>query len=310
MSNNAESVLMFKLDNVSPYRIPLLSSVLGPVRAEYFLGRLSGHQFELNGNQLLGPGGITPQPFVDGGKFSFKPAADLEIGVGFTALFGGPGLPVTFHEFLRTFYAHNEFGTTTLGSNPAKRATTIDFSYRVPGLRKWLTIYGDALTVDEISPIGSNRATVNPGIYMPQFPKLHNLEFRAEGLHESLTNEFAPGFVYYGLRRYRSGYTNDGNLLGNWIGRAGRGGQGWLTYSFSPRSKVQLGCRLQEVSPKFVGGGRAIDWPMRFDVMLSRQFSASGFVQYEKWRFPVFSSSSQSDMTASFQITFYPRWKN
>jgi membrane-associated phospholipid phosphatase len=306
MSTNAESVLMFKLDNVSPYRIPLLSSVLGPVRAEYFLGRLSGQQFELNGNQLLGPGGITPQPFVDGSKFSFKPAADLEIGVGFTALFGGPGLPVTFHEFLRTFYAHNEFGTTTLGSNPAKRATTIDFSYRVPGLRKWLTIYGDALAVDEISPIGSNRATVNPGIYMPQFPKLHNLEFRAEGLHEPLTNEFAPGFVYYGLRRYRSGYTNDGNVLGSWIGRAGRGAQSWLTYSFTPLTKIQFGYRLQEVSHQFIEGGRLADYSVVSDIALSPKLTVRGSVQYEQWRFPIISSLQQSDISASLQVTFCP----
>ena len=56
---------------------------------------------------------------------------------------------------------------------------------------------------------------------MPQVPKLPKLEFRAEGLNEPTTSEFAPGFVYYGLRCYRSGYTNQGNLMGNWIGRAG-----------------------------------------------------------------------------------------
>ena len=52
------------------------------------------------------------------------------------------------------------------------------------------------------------------------------MKIRAEGLHEPLTSEFAPGFVYYGLRCYRSGYTNDGNLLGNWVGRAGERGAG------------------------------------------------------------------------------------
>ena len=62
---------------------------------------------------------------------------------------------------------------------------------------------------------------MNPGIYMPQNPQLPKMQFRAEGLNEPTTREFAPGFVYYGLRRYRSGYTNEGNLMGNWIGRAG-----------------------------------------------------------------------------------------
>jgi membrane-associated phospholipid phosphatase len=306
MTNNAEPVLMLKLDSVSPYRVPLLSNILGPMRVQYFLGQLSGHQFELNGNQLLGPGGIAPQPFLDGGKFSFKPTPNLEMGMGFTAQFGGPGLPFTLGNFIRTFYVHTQNTSTTTGNNPAKRATSADFSYRVPGIRNWLTVYGDALTVDEISPLGSTRATVNPGIYVPQFPKIHKLEFRAEGIHEPLTTEFAPGFVYYGDRRYRSGYTNDGNLMGNWIGRAGRGAQSWLTYSFSPSSRLQFGYRLQEVSHNFLQGGRAVDYSMAADVALSSRVSANGFVQYEQWRFPVLSPVRQSDVTAGLQITLHP----
>jgi membrane-associated phospholipid phosphatase len=306
MTNNAEPVLMLKLDSVSPYRVPLLSNILGPMRVEYFLGQLSGHQFELNGNQLLGPGGIAQQPFLDGGKFSFKPTPNLEMGMGFTAQFGGPGLPFTFGNFIRTFYVHTQNTSTTTGNNPAKRATNADFSYRVPGIRNWLTVYADALTVDEISPIGSTRATVNPGIYVPQFPKIHKLEFRAEGIHEPLTTEFAPGFVYYGDRRYRSGYTNDGNLMGNWIGRAGRGAQSWLTYSFSPRSRLQFGYRLQEVSHEFLQGGRAVDYSMAGDIALSSRLSAKGFVQYEQWRFPVLSPLRESDVTAGLQITLRP----
>jgi Capsule assembly protein Wzi/PAP2 superfamily len=306
MSNNAEPVLMLKLDNVSPYPIPLLSKFLGPVRVEYFLGQLAGHEFEFNGNQLLGLGGVTPQPFLDGAKFSFKPNPNLEIGMGFTAQFGGPGLPFTFGNFIRTFYVHTQNTSTTTGNNPAKRITNFDLTYRVPGLRNWLTVYADTLTVDEISPLGSTRATVNPGIYVPQFPKLHKLELRAEGINEPLTNEFAPGFVYYGARRYRSGYTNDGNLMGNWIGRAGRGGQGWLTYSFSPRSMLQFGYRLQEVSHQFLEGGRAADYSVAADVALTHQLSASGFLQYEQWKFPVLSATGQSDVTAGFQIIFRP----
>jgi hypothetical protein len=306
MSDNAEPVMMLKLDSIAPYQIPLLSRILGPVRSEYFLGQLGGQQFELNGNQLLGSGRITPQPFLDGGKLSFKPSANLEIGMGFTAQFAGPGLPFTFDNFVRTFYVHTQNTSTTTGNNPAKRIANADFTYRVPGIRNWLTLYGDALTVDEISPIGSARATVNPGIYLPQLPKLHNLEFRAEGLHEPLTSEFAPGFVYYGLRRYRSGYTNEGNLMGNWIGRAGRGAQAWLTYSFTSVTKLEFGYRLQEVSHQFIGGGRSADYSAQLDARLGRVVSLRGFLQYEQWRFPVLSATHQADFSAGAQITFHP----
>ena len=213
-SNNAESIVMLKIDSVSPFRIPYVSRVLGPIRTEYFIGQLSGHQFELNSSTLLGPGNINPQPYLDGVKVSFKPTPNLEIGMGFTAQFAGPGLPFTWSNFIRTFYVHSQSGPTTSGNNPGKRLSALDFSYRVPGLRKWLTVYNDSLVVDEISPIGSSRPTVNPGIYMPQIPKLPKLELRAEGVKEPLTSEFEPGFVYYRLRRYRSGYTNNGLLLG------------------------------------------------------------------------------------------------
>jgi membrane-associated phospholipid phosphatase len=307
LSDNAEPILMLKIESVSPYKIPLLSHLLGPVRSEFFLGQLAGHQFEINGSTLIGPGGINPQPYLHGYKFSFKPTNNLEFGMGVTAQFAGPGLPFTWGNFIRTFYSHTP-GPTSTGFNPGKRLSGFDFSYRFPGLRKWLTVYNDALVVDEVSPIGSTRPVLNPGIYLPQIPKLPKMELRAEGLHESLTNEFAPGYVYYGLRRYRSGYTNNGELLGSWIGRAGRGGQGWLTYSFSPRARLQFGYRQQMVSKDFIGGGRSNDYTARGEVMLGRNVGITGLLQYEHWWFPVLSATTQSDVAASFQLTFYPKW--
>lgn len=307
LSNNAESILMLKIQSVAPYKIPLLSNIFGPVRSEFFLGQLAGQEFEINGTTLIGPGGINPQPYLHGYKFSFKPTDNLEFGMGITAQFAGPGLPFTWGNFIRTFYSHTP-GPTATGFNPGKRLSGFDFSYRFPGLRKWLTVYNDALVVDEISPIGSTRPVLNPGIYLPQIPKVPKMELRAEGLHESLTNEFAPGYVYYGLRRYRSGYTNDGLLLGSWIGRAGRGGQGWLTYSLSPRARLQFGYRQQMVSKDFIGGGRASDYAARGEFMLGKKVGISGSLQYEHWWFPVLSSTTQSDVAASVQLTFYPKW--
>jgi hypothetical protein len=307
-SNNADSMLMVKIESTTPYRIPLLSRILGPVRTEFFLGQLAGQQFELNGSTLLGPGNINPQPYLHGDKISFKPTPDLEFGMGFTAQFAGPGLPFTWNNFLRTYYAHTS-GPTTNNNNPGKRLSALDFSYRVPWLRNWLTIYGDSLVVDEISPITSSRTTINPGIYLPQIPKIPKLEWRAEYLRTSQGPDFAPGYVYFGVRRYRSGYTNEGNLLASWIGRAGIGGQSWLTYSVSARTHFQLSYRHQEVNKNFIEGGRLNDFSAHADVMLSHALGFSGMVQYEQWRFPILSPSAQADITSSLQLTFYPRWQ-
>jgi membrane-associated phospholipid phosphatase len=314
MSDNAAPFPAFKIDDVSPHRIPGLSRLLGPFRTEFFIGQLSGQQWEFcsvptcqsypGHPGVVGPS-ISPQPFIHGEKISFQPTPNLEFGMGITAMFGGPGLPVTFGNFFRTYYVHSP----SAANNPGKRISAADFTYRVPGLRDWLTVYMDSLVVDEASPIGSARANLNPGIYMPRIPKVPKMELRAEGINESMTNEFAPGFVYYDLRRYRSGYTNDGNLLANWIGRAGRGGQGWLTYSFSPRTQLQLGYRLQGVSKDFIGGGRLVDYSASGTFWASPRVGVSARLQYEQWSFPVLAQSQQSNVTASLQLTYYPKWR-
>jgi hypothetical protein len=303
MSDNAEPILGLKLDNVSPYHIPLISKIFGDVRSEYFLGRLDGHHFEFAVDHLVGPTNIQPQPFIQGIKLSFKPTQNLEFGFGFTAMFAGPGLPFTFSNFLRTFYSHTS-GTVR---NPGKRLTSFDFSYRIPGLRNWLTLYRDSLAVDEYTPLTSSRPSLNIGLYVPKLPKLNKADFRAEVIGTPHTKEFAPGFVYYGLRRYRDGYTNDGNILGSWIGRAGRGGQGWLTYWFSPRSTLQFGYRYQKVDRDFLQGGHLDDFSVRPQIMLGHDINLSGGVQFEHWYFPLLSSTGRSNVTGEIQLTFFPQ---
>jgi len=312
LSDNAEPIVGLTLDNVSPYHVPLLSSILGDARSEYFIGRLDGHTFEANlaapvGKQLLGPGNIHPQPFIQGIKVSFKPSENLELGFGFTAMFAGPGLPLTPSNFLRTFYVH----TANNGTNPGKRTTEFDFSYRIPGIRNWLSLYQDSVAVDEYSPIGSSRPSLNPGLYAPKLPKLNKMDFRAEFVGSAIlvSHEFAPGYVYYDLRRFRSGYTNDGNLLGSWIGRAGRGGQGWLRYWFSPRSTLQFGYRYQRVARDFLEGGQLEDFSVGPNFLLSHNLNLSGTVQVEHWNFPLLSTTSHTNVLAQAGLTFYPHWQ-
>jgi len=311
LSNNAAPFPMLKIDDVAPHDIPGLSRILGPFRTEFFVGQLSGQHWEECTSPtcqsypgypfVVGPN-ISPQPFIHGEKISFQPTPNFEFGMGVTAMFGGPGLPITFGTFFDTYHVH----TSNLVKNPGKRVSAADFSYRIPGVRDWLTFYLDSMVWDEVSPIGSTRAAVNPGIYMPRIPKIPKLELRAEGFNISRTREFPPGFVYYNNDRYRSGYVNNGNLLGSWIGRAGRGGQGWLTYWFTPRNKLQLGYRLQTVSPNFIGGGRLTDYSAKGEFMIGHNVSVSGLLQYEQWNFPELAPTAQSNVTGSVQLTLYP----
>jgi membrane-associated phospholipid phosphatase len=313
MTDNAQPVTMLEMDNVSPFEIPLLSQFLGPVRMISFLGQLAGQNWVYNPPPaaglnptvdpafLVGPN-FSPQPFIHGNKISFRPTANLEFGMGVTAIFGGPGLPFTWHEFFRSYYGHN----ANIAINPAKRFSSFDLTYRLPGLRNWLTIYTDSIVGDEVSPLGSTRPMLNPGVYFPQFPKLPKLELRVEGFKA----EPRLGTMYID-RRYHSGYTNDGNLMGSWMGRQALGGQAWVKYSFTARTSFEIGYRHQEVDHYLAGGGRLNDFSARAECRLGRGIALSARAQSEQWNFSALRPRPESDFLGSVGLTFRPglRWR-
>ena len=304
-SDNAEPIPMLRIDQTTPMKIPALSRILGPARTQFLIGQLSGQDWVFSDGKLFGPQ-FTPQPYIHGSKISFKPTENLEFGLGYTILLGGPGLPFTWHNFVRSFTSFN----VAPGSarDPGDRRSTFDFSYRVPGLRDWVNVYADSFVEDEISPLGSTRPSLRMGLYFPRVPKLPKLDIRMEGLYTDVPGQKAGGFLYWN-GRYRSGYTNDRNLLASWIGRQGRGGQAWANYWFSPRTKLQVSYRHQEVDRAFIGGGRLNDYGAQAEGMLGRSVCVSGLLQYEQWQFPVLAQTRHSNVTASAQITFYPKWR-
>jgi membrane-associated phospholipid phosphatase len=304
-SDNAEPIPMLRIDQTSPVQIPGLSRLLGPARSEFFLGQLSGQHWVFSNGTLFGPN-VNPQPYIHGSKIGFKPTENLEFGLGYTVLFGGPDLPFTWHNFLGTMTSFNGVAPGS-ARDPGDRRSTFDFSYRVPGLRDWLTIYADSFVEDETSPLGSTRPSMRMGMYFARIPKAPKLDLRLEGLYTDVPGQKTRGFLYWN-GRYRSGYTNDDNLLASWIGRQGRGGQAWANYWFSPRSKLQLAYRHQEADRAFIGGGRLNDFGAQTEFMLRPDLSISGMLQYEQWNFPVLSLAGKSNITASFQMTFYPKW--
>ncbi len=295
--------MMLRIESVAPYEVPVLSRFLGPVRSEFFLARLSGQHWEYS-PVLYGPE-LRSQPFLHGTRISFRPTPNLEMGMGFTAQFGGDGNPFTWANFFRTFYSHR----VGIGRNPAKRLSQFDFRYRVPGLRNWLQVYADSMVIDEYSPLGSSRPAINPGIYLARFPKLHALDLRLEGVTTDLNvpSHFGPGAFYWD-GRYRSGYTNDSNLIGSWVGRRGRGEQAWLTYHFSPRSEIQLRYRHNNVDSSFLNGGSLQDFEAMAEHTWNDSLTVTGSIQHESWRFPVLSPTAQSNLSATVQFTYWPKW--
>lgn len=298
--NNAEPVWMAQINSTSPMNIPAVVRVLGPVRWQFFLGQLAGQQFVFAGSTLYGPG-IRPQPFLHGEKISFHPTRDLEFGMGMTTVFGGPGMPFTMGNFARTFkfWDHGD-----LSRDGGDRRSGFDFTYRVPGLRRWLTLYADTLVEDEVSPLGSSRPAVRTGIYLPRIPRVPKMDLRLEGLYSDVPGQRVAATIYYN-HRYRSGYTNNGQLLGSWIGRQGRGGQAWLGYWLQPRSRVQLTYRHMEADRSFLQGGRLNDVGVQYD-FLWHQLAVSSMLQYERWAFPLLAPHPQANVAVGFRLDLLP----
>ncbi len=311
LSDNIVPINMFQINRVTPMKLPSILGWLGPIRGEFFLGQLAGQQFLLSPLGLVGQFGrsLSPQPFIHGQKVSFKPTRNFEFGFFRTTIYGGPGYPFTWHNSLRSLFST---GNTLAGdpNKPGKRTSGLDFSYRLPGLRNWLTFYGDGLVWDQFSPIAyADRSAWHAGMYLSHFPIVPKLDLRVEGVFTDLPigGLVGHGFFYYD-GTWMSGYRNDGNIIGSWIGRDGQGAQAWMNYWFTPKNRVQLNYRHQKVSQQFVpGGGTLTDVGARGDYWVRPNLSLSGTVQYERWLFPVIQPNAATNVSATVEISFQPQ---
>lgn len=311
LSNNSQPIDMFRVNRVTPLKLPSIFGWLGPMRFEFFLGQLAGQEFILNTTGNVGQFGqsLNPQPFIHGQKISFNPTRNFEFSFFRTTIYGGPGYPFTWHNFLRSVFSA---GNTLAGNpnKPGKRLSGLDFSYRLPGLRNWLTFYADGLAYDQFSPIAyADRSVWRAGLYLSHFPRIQKLDLRAEGVYTDnpLGGALSHGFYYFN-GTWRSGYTNNGNLIGSWIGREGQGAQAWSNYWFTARNRLQFNFRHQKVSQEFIpGGGTLTDIGTRADYWVRSNLSFSASVQYERWIFPVIQPNAERNVSASLEILFQPQ---
>ncbi len=315
-SDNAGPVNMFRISRVSPFKLPSVLGWLGPIRLEWFLGQLAGHEFVFQTDTgIVGQFGrpLDRQPFIQGQKISLKPSQNFEFSVSVTVLFAGGPTPLTSHNLFKSYSISNGSNTQQGStSDPGDRRSGVDFSYRVPGMRNWLTFYGDAFAEDEFSPLGYPRKSAyQGGVYMPRIPGIPKLDLRLEG-GSTVPPDFQDCIgCFYVNHRYPNGYTNFGNLLGSSLGRGSQGEQAWSTYWLTARDKIQLNYRHQKVDGQVIpGGGTLSDWGVTADFWLRATVKVSGSVQYEKWAFPVLASGSRSNVTSSFQLTFWPHTWN
>jgi hypothetical protein len=312
MSNNAQPIDMFRISRTTPLKLPRFLGWLGPMRTEFFLGRLAGYEFIRSPLGLVGQFGqaLSDQPFINGQNISFKPTRNFEFGFYRVTLFSGEGYPFTTHALIASLF---DTGNAPFGApdKPGKRTSALDFSYRLPRLRNWVTFYGDGYTNDEFSPIAyPSWSAWHSGLFFSHFPTLPKLDLRVEGVYTDVPHRGgsnAPGAFYFDAT-WANGYTNNGNIIGSWVGRGGQGAQAWTNYWFSSRSRLQLNFRHQKVSQEYIGGGGTVtDFGVRGDYWWRSNISFSASVQYERWLFPVIQGNAEKPVSATIEIQFQPQ---
>jgi Capsule assembly protein Wzi len=299
-SNNAEDLYSFRINRVEPLYIPYISRIAGLIRYDFYVGPLKGHN-------------IPVSPWVHAEQISFKPTPNFEFGFERTVIWGGIGHePITLGTFWRSFYSISD----TTGSekfsprDPGARFSAVNFSWRLPFLTNWLTLYSDSEVHDDVFPITAPRhAAIRPGIYLSHFPGAPKLDLRVEAASTDPDTGLSNGGVdMYTEVVQRNGYTNNGLLMGDWIGRENKGGQAWLTYHLSPMEWLQVSYRGDKAAKDFIPGGTTQnDYIFSAVKRLTPQVELKFDAQYERWLIPVYKLGAQSDTSIAFQLTWYPK---
>ncbi len=296
-SDNAEPIYMFRASRIKPFVLPWIFHWLGPIKTDFFVGKLSGNEFP-------------PRPMVHGEVITLKPTPNLELGFSRTAEFGGVGRAITpaavFNSYFDYFKSSVLYGPN---DNPGKRYGGFYFNYRLPFVRDWLSIYSDSISDDDPSPLASpRRAGIDTGIYLTHFPKISKLDLRVESTNTNSVSSARNGqYIYYDTF-YRDMYTNKGNILGSWIGREGTGIQAWSNYWFTPKSSLQFGYRHATVAPDFIPQGESVndEW-VKGNFWIRGVLNVQASVQHETWLAPVLASTRQTNWTSSVGISYQPR---
>jgi hypothetical protein len=352
-SNNAANIYSFRINRIEPLYVPELSRLTGPFRYDFLVGPLRGHTYMPNPNypksgaDVINPG----DPWVHVEKISFRPTKNLEFGFERTAIWAGKGHgAINVKSFLRSFFSvTSPSGRTKYTSqDPGARFGAFDFSYRLPFVRNWLTLYTDSEVHDDVSPADApRRASYRPGLYLSHVPGLPKLDLRVEAVSTDPSSVDSPAkisypsqygrFMYYeGVQR--QGYTNQGQLFGDWIGREDKGGQAWITWHLSGNEWLQVGYRNQKATSNFIPGSTTLTIPgstsaspepcpsnftsclipggttlndINFQVVkrFGKDFEVNGNFAIEHWKAPIYLPGPQTVTTTTIQLTWFPERK-
>jgi Capsule assembly protein Wzi/PAP2 superfamily len=299
LSNNAAPFPMLRIAPENAIEIPGFSKIFGPFSIDQFFGRLDG---------FTG----ASQPWIYGQKISLKPLASLEFAYGRTTLIGGTGHPLTANFFFLSMFGRVDEAQNSV---PGDSRTAIDWSWRIPGIHDWATFYGELEDDDDLIPLQNvAKSVVRPGIYLSRLPFLPKWD-----LHFEWTSSTSPGRAsfqnhgslnYWNLQ-YPNGYTNDGDLMGNTVGREGVTLQAWIRYWASPRHTFDFSWKQSRVLSDFVpGGGKWQDYQASYSITKRSGVYLNALCQFEHISsYPLLFSGSRNNVVVALELGFLPQWR-
>ncbi len=302
LSSNAEPTYNLRFVSTRPHPFPIFST-LGTYRFDVVLGKLSGHSYPA-------------RPWFNGQKADFNFGDNLEISFTRWSVFWGEGHPITLHSFKENIFSFNSTGSY-IGNgaapygdrnDPGDRKSNFDFRYKLPFLRKTITLYADAYSDDDPSPIAAPRRAVwNPGIYFARLPFLQHMDLRVEAVSSTGLATDYGGQHFFINNQYLDSNTNKDFMLGNAVGRDGRAIEGRAGYWFSARTRVEAGYRQNKGGTLFLPGGSTItDGFVNASYAINRHWTAQVFTQYERFLIPAYMNGAQHNTSGRFQITWNP----
>jgi len=155
------------------------------------------------------------------------------------------------------------------------------------------------------------RAAFRTGLYLSHVPAVPKLDLRVEAVmdDQSTTRSLLGQFTYY-EGQVPHGYTNKGQIFGDWMGREAKGGQAWATWHLSGNEWIQASYRNQKAARDFIAGGTTLnDVSAQVVKRFGKDLELKGNFTYEDYLAPIYLSGKRSVTNTSFQLTWYPTRK-
>ena len=298
-SNNAEPLKMIRLTRTVPAELPGFFRHFGKFRTELFVAKLDG-------------GLYVPHRLVWGQKISINVTPYFEMGWGRTVILGRGANAMDGDAFTTANFIENFFGISVRKSPggpvgvPGDSRFAFDFNFDPPGLRHAVSFYGDFYG-DDVPLIfyKPTRGAYRVGMFIPRLPHLSRVDLRAEAISTESPGFEDPfgGHLNYWNYVYRDGWTNDGQLMGNTVGRQGRTFRGWTTFHFSALHEIQFSFTDHQVPHLVPGGGSWQDYTASHEIHFQSGLYVKSMVQFEHIQhYPILFHGQVNNVSASIEF--------